>query len=129
MARSLIAETTFVVDLDREARRGRGPAHRFLREHQDDFFFLTFTVVGELACGRVNRLQWEALTRPFAVIGFDREIAWEYGRAYQHLARNGVLIGANDLWIAATGLAKEMPVVTRNTKHFERVPRLEVISY
>jgi predicted nucleic acid-binding protein len=36
---------------------------------------------------------------------------------------------ANDLWIAATALANGMPVVTRNVKHFQRVPGLSVISY
>lgn len=46
-----------------------------------------------------------------------------------HLRDNGNLIGANDLWIAATGLAYEMPVVTRNVEHFKRVPGLEVESY
>lgn len=42
---------------------------------------------------------------------------------------NGNLIGAHDLWIAATGLAYEMPVVTRNVEHFRSVPGLEVESY
>ena len=41
----------------------------------------------------------------------------------------GLLIDANDLWIAATALAFEMPVVTRNERHFARVPGLDVIGY
>ena len=40
-----------------------------------------------------------------------------------------MLIGANDLWIGAAGLAYGIPVVTRNLDHFRRIPRLEVISY
>jgi tRNA(fMet)-specific endonuclease VapC len=57
------------------------------------------------------------------------EVSWQFGRAFRHLRDNGNLIGANDLWIAATGLAYEMPVVTRNVEHFKRVPGLEVESY
>ncbi len=34
-----------------------------------------------------------------------------------------------DLWIAATALAFGMPVVTRNERHFARVPELNVIGY
>jgi alpha-L-fucosidase 2 len=52
-----------------------------------------------------------------------------YGRAYRYLEANGLLIGGNDLWIAATALAHELPVVTRNAAHFGRVPGLEVLSY
>ncbi len=33
------------------------------------------------------------------------------------------------LWIAATALAHGVPLVTRNERHFRRVPELEVIGY
>lgn len=32
-------------------------------------------------------------------------------------------------WIAATALAHGVPLVTRNERHFSRVPELEVIGY
>ena len=51
------------------------------------------------------------------------------GRLYRYLRENGLLIDANDLWIAATALAFGMPVVTRNEKHFARVPELNVMGY
>jgi predicted nucleic acid-binding protein len=41
----------------------------------------------------------------------------------------GRLIGTNDLWIACTAKAAEVPIVTRNVEHFRRVPDLEVIDY
>jgi predicted nucleic acid-binding protein len=56
-------------------------------------------------------------------------VRWEYGQAYRHLRDNGQLIGTNDLWIAATAVANQMPVVTRNVEHYRRVPRLEVVGY
>ena len=54
---------------------------------------------------------------------------WEYGRAWRYLQGNRLLIGANDLWIAATALAYRMPVVTRNVGHYCRVPDLQVEPY
>jgi predicted nucleic acid-binding protein len=52
------------------------------------------------------------------------------GRAdVPYLQANALLIGANDLWIAAAGLAHGLPVVTRNAQHYSRVPGLEVIGY
>ncbi len=128
----MILETTFLVDLDREVSKGvTGPAQRFLERHGDERLYITFTVAGELAAGpRVgDRETWEALVSPFRILELNRDVCWEYGKAYRYLRDNGVLIGANDLWIAATGLAYQTPVVTRNERHYRRVPGLRVLPY
>ena len=128
----VILETTFLVDLDREIGRGnRGPAQQFLELHAEDRLYVTSTIAGELAAGpRVeDRESWEALVSPFRVLEINRDVCWEYGRAYRYLRDNGRLIGANDLWIAATGVAYRTPVVTRNERHYRRVPGLRVLTY
>lgn len=132
MARRLILETSFLVDLEREAGRAApGPAHAFLERHPNDSVYLTFTVAGELAAGGslADRSRWEEFLAPFPILATDRDTAWEYGKAYRYLRANGMLIGGNDLWIAATALAHGMPLVTRNQAHFARVPGLEVMTY
>ena len=132
MERFLILETTFLVDLDREVSRGiDGPAQEFLKRHADERLYLTVTIAGELAAGpRVaDRETWEALVSPFRILEINRDVCWEYGRAYRYLCDNGLLIGANDLWIAATALAHQAPVVTRNERHYRRVPGLSVLTY
>ncbi|MEE8446334.1 MAG: type II toxin-antitoxin system VapC family toxin [Gemmatimonadota bacterium] len=42
---------------------------------------------------------------------------------------NGLPVGANNLWIGATGLAFDKAVVTRNTREYGRIPRLRVLDY
>lgn len=103
----------------------------FLEANQEARLYLPFVVAGELAAGisMRDRARWEAFLAPFYVLPSTPEVSWQFGRAYRHLRDNGNLIGANDLWIAATGLAYHMPVVTRNTEHFRRVPGLEAESY
>ena len=132
MGRALILESTFLIDLERAHHRGvPGPAVAFLEENQDARLYLPFVVAGEMASGisMRDRARWEAFLAPFYVLPSTPEVSWQFGRAFRHLRDNGNLIGANDLWIAATGLAYEMPVVTRNVEHFRRVPGLEVESY
>jgi predicted nucleic acid-binding protein len=63
------------------------------------------------------------------VLASSAEVSWQFGCAYRHLRRNGQLIGANDLWIAATALAYGMPIVTSNVAHYRRVPGLTVLKY
>lgn len=132
MGDALILETTFLVDLEREtARRAPAAAHDFLARHLGHRLYITPTIAGELAAGSslAERARWEAFIAPFHVLAPDRDVCWEYGRAFSYLQTNGLLIGANDLWIAAAGLAHHVPVVTRNERHFQRVPGLAVVTY
>ena len=132
MGARLILETTFLIDLERERRRGAGgPAHEALARAASDRLFVTFTVAGELAAGASlsDRAAWESFLAPFHVLPCTRDVCWEYGRVFRHLQQNGILIGANDLWIGATALAHGMPVVTANAEHYRRLPGLEVVAY
>lgn len=131
MGRALILETTFLIDLEREHHRAAGAAVAFLEANDDARLYLPFVVAGELAAGvsLSNRGRWESFLAPFYILPATADVSWEYGRACRYLKDNGRLIGGNDLWIAATGLAYGMPVVTRNVEHYRRVPGLEVESY
>jgi len=132
MADSLILETTFLIDLEREILRSApGPAHAFLKDHSGHRLYITFAVAGELAAGPSvhERDRWERFIAPFFLLPCSQDVCWEYGRTYRFLRDNGLQIGSNDLWIAATGLAHGMPVVTRNERHYRRVPGLRVRTY
>ena len=132
MVDALILETSFLVDLERELIvESAGPAQLFLQAHQAQKLHITFTIAGELAAGprMSERATWERLVSPFEVIPCTPEVSWRYGRLYRYLRENGLLIDANDLWISATALASDMPLVTRNERHFGHVPELNVIGY
>jgi predicted nucleic acid-binding protein len=130
--RSLILETTFLVDLEREARReSPGVAYALLERHATDRLYVTPTIAGELASGTSmkDRDRWDRFLAPFVSLPITPDVAWRYGESYRYLQANGLLIGANDLWIAAVGLAHGLPVVTRDAADFRRVPGLEVVAY
>ena len=132
MGDALIIETSVLVDLDRERRRGRGGrAHDMLARHELDRLFITATIAGELAAGTSmrDREAWDQFLAPFPWLAIDESVAWHFGEAYRYLQRTGQLIGTNDLWISATGLAYGVPVMTRNGTEFGRVPGLHVITY
>lgn len=127
----LILETTFLVDLERELiAGGDGPAQRFLASHADQELAITFTVAAELAVGLAgNRPRWEQYLAPFPVLESSADTCWHYAELYRYLRTNGMLIGTNDLWIAATALAHGRAVVTRKVREYRRVPGLEVVGY
>lgn len=54
-------------------------------------------------------------------------IARAHAEVWAALESGGSLIGAHDLWIAATALSHGMDVATANPRDFERVPGLNVV--
>jgi len=128
----LILDTEFVIALERERKRKQeGPAKCFLRQHVQDHFFITFTVAGELACGRsvAAKQAWQRLCRPFFILPWNAEISWIYGENFRQLQASGNLIGSNDLWIAATALTRKATLVSNNLRDFRRIPELEIVGY
>ena len=132
MAEQLILETTFLIDLEREwSGVCPGACAGFLRSQGSARLYICHITTGELACGvgPSDRGRWERMVTPFHILTHTIDVDWHYAQAFRHLRRRGELIAANDLWIAATALAYQMPVVTRNVAHYERVPGLEVLAY
>ncbi len=60
------------------------------------------------------------------ILGFSAADAVRAGDLLALLARGGTPISCEDLWIAATALERGLTVVTRNEKHFARVPGLRI---
>jgi tRNA(fMet)-specific endonuclease VapC len=64
--------------------------------------------------------------RQFVSLPFDDAAADEYGRIRADLTARGMLIGPNDLLIAAIATANNVTLVTHNTREFNRVPGLQI---
>lgn len=60
----------------------------------------------------------------FASVPFDDRAAEAYGQIRAELEREGRLIGANDLLIAATARAHDLTLVTHDVAEFARVAGL-----
>ncbi len=56
------------------------------------------------------------------------EVARIHAKIWAELEAAGEMIGAHDLWIAATALAHGLQVATTNAREFERVPGLSVLA-
>jgi tRNA(fMet)-specific endonuclease VapC len=105
---------------------------RFQR-HDPSEIKLCSVVKAELYYGAQRNTQKEAnlllLQRFFTTfesVPFDDESADHYGRIRVDLERAGLMIGPNDLMIAAIARAHGLVLVTHNTDEFSRVPDLRL---
>jgi len=127
----MILDTTIIISLQRETRKGiYGVATKFFERLDTQSLYITPTIVGEFACGKsiASRELCNRILRLYSVLPITDEVSWQYATIYRDLSAKGTLIGTNDLWIAAVGLAHGQAIATGNVKEFQRVHGLEVIS-
>jgi len=92
--------------------------------------------LGELMYGALRILDGQKylpaindLAKQMRIIPFDEKAARRYSEVRVLLTRQGNLIGDADLQIACTALVRGFILVTRNVRHFSRVPRLKVENW
>jgi len=71
----------------------------------------------------------ESVLGKLPVLGFNTEEARVHAGLFATLTKQGQIIEAHDLIIAATAIVHNCAVLTENIKEFERVPGLETISF
>jgi len=124
-------DTCFLIDLERELRRGAGKAFAFLEAHPMAISCVCLTVAGEFGEGFGDFYDpaCAAMLARFEMLAADEATAHQYARTTRLLRARGQLIGSNDLWIASSALAHGVPLVTNNRVDFGRVPGLSVVNY
>jgi predicted nucleic acid-binding protein len=79
---------------------------------------------------RTRAVQFDRFLQRLTVLPFGRAAAHRAARIYCDLAERGESVDDVDLLIAATCLTAGVDtMVTRNRKHFERIPGLRVETY
>lgn len=126
--RSLV-DTDVVIDALTRAQN----ATALLDSLSDDGLAISIVSVGELYDG-TNRSadpaaavgDIHAFLAGYTVLNLSDPIVREFGRLRALLRRQGRLIPDLDLLIAATALVHDLTLVTRNRRHFARVPALRL---
>jgi tRNA(fMet)-specific endonuclease VapC len=66
---------------------------------------------------------------PLAIVPFDEDVIWTYGKIRTDLEKRGMPIGAMDTMIAAHALSLDLTLVTNNVREFERVKGLRLENW
>lgn len=125
-----ILDTCFLIHLQREwTRRQPGPATRYLERHADEEFAVSVISVLEFLEGYEHPSDGERFLAPFPQLVATTEVARTGSRIRRDLRERGEMVGDFDILIAATALEAGRPLVTENTRHFERVAGLILEGY
>ena len=131
---ALLIDTSVLVDAERSELYERALS---VREREQECSISIITV-SELLHGvhravgdrvRARRLAFvEGVLARLEPIPIGPEVARIHAEVWARLEVDGTIIGAHDLWIAATALAHGLTVATSNAREFERVPGLTVLA-
>ena len=125
----IVADTDVLIDFFSGVEPAAGAVTKLLME---DRLAVTTLTLFELACGIRTEGQLrdlELLTQAAFVVVLDSRAALKAGAVYRELRAKGELIGVADLLIAGCCLAAEMPLLTRNREHFERVMYIDIDAH
>ena len=130
----LVIDTSALV----AAERAGSGWERLVSEWGDESVVLPAVVYAELLVGvaladsadRASRRRGKiaALVARVPIVDFGREIAEAWAELFARLSRQGQLIPANDLAVAATALHLGFGVLVgdRDEEHYHRIPALQV---
>lgn len=68
------------------------------------------------------------ITEDLSILAFSDAVALEAAKIYHQLKVANKMIEFRDIFIAATCIANDLPIVTLNQKHFSRIKGLKIIS-
>lgn len=120
----IIADTDVLIDY--LEGRGLGAEAVFQALRRDELQTTTINYF-ELLAGAHRRRQQEsilALLESIQVLPLDVDAALRAAELHRQLERSGIGIGMGDSLIAGIALARGATLLTRNQRHFERVPGL-----
>lgn len=104
-----------------------------IRSLVDQQLAISTLTIGEIAEGLHHRdakkqEKFAQFTTTVEVLPVDRSVATTFGELRYQLRKSNQLIGDIDTLIAATAIVHQVPLLTANIKHYERISQLEVIS-
>lgn len=112
---------------------GRADAVTLLQQLVADGIAISVITYGEIYEGIYagadptrHEASFRAFLRGARVIVVNRTVARRFGQLRGALRRQGQILPAPDLLIAATALTYGLVLVTRNLRHFQRIPGLRI---
>lgn len=69
----------------------------------------------------------QLLTEDLQILAFTESVSIKAAQIYHELRKSNKMIEFRDIFIAATCLVYELPILTLNKKHFKRIKDLEIL--
>jgi len=124
----IIGDTDVIIDFFSGKETSAALVHYLI---QDNRLAVSSITAFELYAGITGKRRIQQIDRLFSfipVLPFALTEAAIAAQIYNSLRQSGMLIGNQDICIAATCLARGLPLLTRNLQHFSRIKNLKLFT-
>jgi len=78
---------------------------------------------------QIQIVKFERISSISRVLNLNDAIIFRASDIYADLYKYGQIIGDADILIAATALENNLPIITNNEKHFNRISGLQILNW
>jgi len=124
---NLLIDTTVIIDHLRKKNKKKSQFYHIVDIY--NLFISTITLY-ELYAGANNDQKKQDISTVLdyvTILPFTKIIAQKSGELYLSLRKENQIIEIKDIFIAATALSHDLPIMTLNLRHFERVKELNIL--
>ncbi len=122
-------DTTILIDFFRKGNKANSILFQIRQQYK---FFVSAITIFEVQIGLKSvwqQQQYQTLIENIEVFTLDLPCIETAVEVYGLLKSQNAQIELADLLIGATALHHKLPLATLNTKHFERIPTLQLVNF
>ena len=124
----MVIDTSIFIDF----LRARNKAKTTLQNLPDEAaIYVSSVTLYELYMGATTPQKWvdvKTLTDDIPTLPFTKQVAEKAAIIYQELRKTNQMVEFRDIFIAATAIINNFPILTRNSKHFKRMKGLTIVA-
>ena len=126
-----LVDTDWVVDY----LKGKKPATKLFTSLAKNGLAISLITFGEIYEGiyyaenpKISELGFRNFLRFVDILPLNRQIMKRFARIRGNLRQKGRIIGDPDILIASTTIFHNLTLLTRNLKHYQRIPDLKLFQ-
>ena len=123
---NVLIDTSIIIDHLRKKNKKKSRLFEIIGTHH---LFVSAVTIYELFAGAINEEKRKDINDFMVLVDilpFTRETAERAGAIYLSLRGKNELIDVGDIFIGAAALSHNLPLMTLNIKHFERIDELRI---
>ena len=123
----VLVDTSILIDFFRKEDKSKSLLYKIQRTHKILISTISeFEFMAGVKEDHVKSIKY--FFEKIGIISFDSSAALIASSIYRNLKTKNQLIEFRDIFIAATAIAHDIPVLTLNMNHFERVEHLKLLA-
>lgn len=126
--RTVLLDSSIIIEYFRKEKKSKSILYQLSGIYR---FCLSTITIFEIKIGLKSERQWNdyrTLIKDIEILPIDEFCVDEAVKIYHHLKEQNKLIELADLLIAATAISNSLPLATLNTRHFENIKDIKLLS-